>query len=607
MKIRIISLPQREDRRKAFVENNGKFLEGHDWEFMPGVEGHKLTYPQIKDIGFDTCKTWRDPILNRTLTRGEVGCFLSHWKLWEYCDEVKEPVLILEDDTILLGSPEDSDIKSDITYLTYKEMLPEGSTKTHVCYPYWCAAYIVTPHAASVLLSTDVDQNIIPVDEYIPRMTDKLEMTHIQKATQRQRTECGTETEPKSDYDYLIDFNVHVLTCGDDESRMSRLTTSCPEAINILSRDWVGGTMQGPGGGQKLNELRKYIKDKKLPDHDVVLFTDAFDVFYVSSIAEILSRYLGMKSEVVFAAEMHKWPDDSLRWPPTVTKYRYLNSGCFIGRVGEIRRMLDRDIPDSADDQLFLQKQYLTGGFKAKLDEEQYIFMTHDPLVGVRKEKPYNPETKCFGSIYHGNGGQDAKQHFEALYDKVFPSIKYAQFGTSDYKEIGPEMLLVDFLTPSQCEEWIRLGEENKSWNPHPHDKFPSHDIHLNKLGLMEECDHWWRTVAAPVFEKYWKPTRHYHLRKAFLMKYSMDTQKTLGLHNDAALVTGSVKLNDDYEGATLIFPRQGITNKDIPIGKMILFPSQLTHGHHVDQLTSGVKYSATFWTARYKDDLLND
>ena len=89
-------------------------------------------------------------------------------------------------------------------------------------------------------------------------------------------------------------------------------------------------------------------------------------------------------------------------------------------------------------------------------------------------------------------------------------------------------------------------------------------------------------------------------------MKYSEDTQKTLGLHTDASLVTGSVKLNNDYEGATLIFPRQGVTNKDIPVGKMILFPGQVTHGHHVDQLISGTKYSATFWSARYKGDLLD-
>ena len=89
-------------------------------------------------------------------------------------------------------------------------------------------------------------------------------------------------------------------------------------------------------------------------------------------------------------------------------------------------------------------------------------------------------------------------------------------------------------------------------------------------------------------------------------MKYSEDTQKTLGLHNDASMVTGSVKLNDDYEGATLIYPRQEVTNKDIPIGKMILFPGQVTHGHYVDPLISGTKYSATFWSARFKGDILD-
>ena len=123
---------------------------------------------------------------------------------------------------------------------------------------------------------------------------------------------------------------------------------------------------------------------------------------------------------------------------------------------------------------------------------------------------------------------------------------------------------------------------------------------------MWNEVEAWWNKVAARVFEAYWRPTHNYHLRKAFLMKYSEDTQKTLGLHNDASMVTGSVKLNDDYEGATLIYPRQEVTNKDIPIGKMILFPGQVTHGHYVDPLISGTKYSATFWSARYKGDILD-
>ena len=76
MKIRIISLPQRDDRREAFVENNGKFLEGHDWEFMPGVEGRKLNHQRIKEIGFEI----KDALESGNLRK--FGQYMHlHWKL----------------------------------------------------------------------------------------------------------------------------------------------------------------------------------------------------------------------------------------------------------------------------------------------------------------------------------------------------------------------------------------------------------------------------------------------------------------------------------------------------------------------------------------------
>lgn len=96
-----------------------------------------------------------------------------------------------------------------------------------------------------------------------------------------------------------------------------------------------------------------------------------------------------------------------------------------------------------------------------------------------------------------------------------------------------------------------------------------------------------------------------YGLRDAFVMRYALDTQVSLNLHHDASLVTGSIKLNDDYEGADLIYPRQGISNKDIPVGKMILFPGQVTHGHECLPLKQGVKYSLTIWSCRYIGDTI--
>jgi GR25 family glycosyltransferase involved in LPS biosynthesis len=602
MKTYVISLVSREDRRKAFTESNNDKIES--WEFFPAIEGKKLNYSNLQDLGFDTDRNWRDPTLDRTLTWGEVGCFLSHYRIWEECVDTGENILVLEDDAILNEPFQESWLTGELTYLTHKEMLPSGVQGDRVCYPYWTAAYIVTPKAAEALLETDVDQNIIPVDEYLPRMTDRVVMTFNTKAKQRKRTEVGTDVEPRGHESFVRDFNVHNLTCHDNNDRAGKLLRTNPDVENILDEEWKGGTMVGPGGGQKLNCLRRALNN--YPDHDVVIFTDAFDVFWTNTVDEVVGRFLEMKAEVVFAAEKYLWPDKNLRFPASPTPYRYLNSGCFIGRVAELKRILSDPLADSGDDQLYIQRRFLTGKYGIRLDHEGYIFQTNSQSVSIRKNVIFNSETRCFGCIYHGNGGKDAKRHFDFLYDQLYGSEKFAQLTVKDYKVIGNEMLLVDFLSPSQCEEWIRIGEEHNGWKPHEADKFPSHDIHLKELGIWSEVESWWNKVAAKVFEEYWRPTLNNHLRKAFLMKYSEDTQKTLGLHTDASLVTGSVKLNDDYEGATLIFPRQNVTNKDIPVGKMILFPGQVTHGHYVDQLTSGTKYSATFWSARYKGDLLD-
>ena len=126
----------------------------------------------------------------------------------------------------------------------------------------------------------------------------------------------------------------------------------------------------------------------------------------------------------------------------------------------------------------------------------------------------------------------------------------------------------------------------------------------MKELNLWYElCKHWEDHIH-PIVEQYWKPLLMYGMRDAFVMRYSVDTQKSLALHNDASLVTGSVKLNDNYKGASLVFPRQGVTNDDVPVGKMILFPGSVTHGHECTQLEEGVKYSFTMWTSRYAGDV---
>lgn len=616
MKKFVINLADRTDRMERFAEANSYMLE--EVHVMPAVDGRKMTYEELKKRGFDTDKYWRDPILKRGLTWGEVGCFLSHYDLWTRCAEDWEPYMIIEDDAIFHRHADSLATYLegyDFLYLSHCEQEDDGVVPLteeleKPCYPYWTTCYILTPEAARKLIGTDIRQNIIPVDEYLPRMLDKMNAAAFVNppVTQVPREQGGTDVEPTKESDYVIDFRTYALTCGDNEDRMGALLESSRRSgvklTNVIQHPWGGGSMEGPGGGQKLCNLKAWIQDNCLDDHDVIVFTDAFDTFYCRDLETIVGRFLGFKTEILFSAEQYLWPDESLRFPPSPTKFRYLNSGTFIGRVGEIKRMLTGEMSYTMDDQLFLQKQYLSGRFNAKLDHEGYIFATHDTMWEIRDDAPYHPETKCFACIYHGNGGATAKDHFEALFTKAHPEQKYLV--VRDWEVIGQDMLLIDFMTPSQCQDWIDLSEHHGGWNPHPADKFPSHDIHLKNLGLWEEMEDHWKRVIAPITNKVWAPSLHYHLRKAFTMKYSQDTQKTLGFHTDASLVTGSVKLNDDYEGATLVFPRQNFNNKEIPVGKMILFPGPLTHGHYVEPLVSGTKYSATFWTSRFEGDILD-
>ena len=616
MKTFVINLKRRQDRLKEFEEANASRLSGY--EVYEAIDGNTLTYENLRKAGFDTDKDWRDPNLKRVLTWGEVGCFVSHYALWETCSKGDEPFLILEDDVVFtddLGDIEGDLNGHDLLFLAYSEQKKGGVKKVNEslvkpCYPYWLAAYVLTPAGARKLVETDISSRIIPCDEYVPRMLDRLDAVGriVQPCHQRKREDAGTDIEPTSESAYIRDFTTHVLTCGDNEEKTQLLLNSAVRVginfTNVLSRDWKGGTMEGPGGGQKINEILRYIEEKEVPDHDVILFADAHDVVITQGLEDILGRYLGYKRELVFGAEQFLWPDKTLEFPPSHTKYRYLNSGTWIGRVGEFKRMCAGGIKDHEDDQLFLQRAYLSGRYNACLDVEGYLFQTHEPSVIIKNGAIFNPITRCYTCLYHGNGGHEAKAKLNELWTKLTAHEKYIQ--VRDHKVIGQDMILIDFMTPAQCAEWIQISEKHGGWNPHPDDRFPSHDIHLKELGLFEEIEMHWRRVIAPICERFWRPYSHYHLRKAFTMKYSADTQKTLGLHTDASLVTGSVKLNDDYDGATLVFPRQDVTNQDIPIGKMILFPGQVTHGHHVTTLERGTKYSATFWTARYKDDTLD-
>ena len=614
MKTFVINLPDRKDRMQRFNANN-PYLE---YETFKAVEGYKVGYEKLLSQGFDTDHNWIDPILKTPLTKGEVGCFLSHWHLWNKCIEKNEPIIVLEDDAILTDKfnvEEISKLKYDFVYLGWKEMDKSKEINDDLVipvYPYWTLAYMIRPEAARVLVNDVIKCNIIPVDEYLPTKMPEIKVAGYKENVVEpvSREDGGSDVLAKSRYDYFLDFNTYAVTVATDKTKALKLYESAKakdSTIINLGKNitWEGGVMEaGKGGGHKINLVKEYIADKK--DSDVLVFFDGYDTFLSESIEEITYRFMEFSERAIFSSERFCWPDESLAQELKAknntqeTPYQYLNSGTYVARIGELKKIFEPHIENDGDDQLYVQQQHLTGKYDIACDVEGYIFTCYEPQIEVRNGQLFNPVTGCYTCAYHGNGGEKQKVWMSKVYNQYYG---FNYIPTRKYDILSDDMILIDFMSKDMCENMISLAEK-KTFRIMEGDKVPSQDLRLKEFDQWEKLKEHWNKIVYEIVWDYWHPCHMWGLRDAFIIKYEMDKQRELRVHNDASLVTGSVKLNDDYEGGILEFPRQGITNKDIPVGKCLLFPGQVTHGHLSTKLESGIKYSLTIWSSRYEGDI---
>lgn len=157
-----------------------------------------------------------------------------------------------------------------------------------------------------------------------------------------------------------------------------------------------------------------------------------------------------------------------------------------------------------------------------------------------------------------------------------------------------------NFLSKEQCSKIIEDAESFGNWESAKNDNYPGQEIRTNLLTDYTQ------NIVIDIY-KYiaeqtkiiWPPTELFGLRDSFLIKYSVEGQKNLPLHNDHSLVSGSIKLNNEYVGGALWFPRQNFLNSVCNTGDLIFWPAQVTHPHECLDLLFGVKYSLTIWTKR--------
>lgn len=226
------------------------------------------------------------------------------------------------------------------------------------------------------------------------------------------------------------DVLVYTVATSDTDGYRRYLHSAERNNINPIvlgfGQEWKGGDniKAMAGGGWKVNLLKEALKDHENDLETIVLFTDGYDVMFLSNINLIQTTFVNTGHRILFGAEAACWPDKSLSEDyPTVkgSQKRYLNSGMFIGYVPEIIKLLNREsIGNTDDDQLFFTHAYLDKEFREEvkmgLDIDSAIFQnlngaTTDVELTAPKDTDApgsqilrNVFTLTSPMVVHGNG-----------------------------------------------------------------------------------------------------------------------------------------------------------------------------------------------------------
>uniref|UniRef100_A0A0K8VBZ6 Glycosyltransferase 25 family member n=1 Tax=Bactrocera latifrons TaxID=174628 RepID=A0A0K8VBZ6_BACLA len=187
--IYMINLERRPERRAKMEK---LFLElGLDVEYFPAVDGKNLTTELLEDMGIKFLPGYEDPYSHRQMTMGEIGCFLSHYRIWEKIVEREQnEVLILEDDVRFQPYFKDSAIRVlsqirsvveyDLVYFGRKRLKEEkepwvqnAENLVHAGYSYWTLGYVISLQGARKLLAAKPLEKLLPVDEFLPLMFNR--------------------------------------------------------------------------------------------------------------------------------------------------------------------------------------------------------------------------------------------------------------------------------------------------------------------------------------------------------------------------------------------------------------------------------------------------
>lgn len=184
----VVNVARRPDRRQRMERIIPPNLDAEfttDWEL--NYDAHTLDNCPPDSFGLfsweiESENEWFD----RPLKKGEICCSIAHWAVWRrIADQGLEFSLILEDDIWfapgfvdklpkILSQLRAVDPEWDLLYLGRVPLEDDRHRVTESLvkpgYSHCTYSYMISQRGAEKLIDADFDQDIIPVDEFLPAM-----------------------------------------------------------------------------------------------------------------------------------------------------------------------------------------------------------------------------------------------------------------------------------------------------------------------------------------------------------------------------------------------------------------------------------------------------
>uniref|UniRef100_A0A8C9ZQH3 procollagen galactosyltransferase n=1 Tax=Sander lucioperca TaxID=283035 RepID=A0A8C9ZQH3_SANLU len=238
----MINLQRRTDRRERMLR--ALYKQEIACKVIAAVDGKAMNISEVQAMGIHMLPGYSDPYHGRPLTKGELGCFLSHYNVWkEIVERRLDTSLVIEDDLRfeiffkrrlmnLMREVKDEGLDWDLIYIGRKRMqvdhpekaVPNIRNIVEADYSYWTLGYMISLQGAEKLLKAEPLKRILPY-----------KYTHTHTHTHTHTTYTSTQDLKAFSAEPLLVYPTHYTG---DKGYISDTETSTVWDNDKVRTDW---------------------------------------------------------------------------------------------------------------------------------------------------------------------------------------------------------------------------------------------------------------------------------------------------------------------------------------------------------------------------------